>query len=314
MDKALKQRLVGASVLIIFAVIVLPMLLSGRSETLNTESRQIELPSRPEELSFETRRFPVGVPDKATPPAVEQNAKDDAPAEIARADLPIPQLEIDTTATKKNTNADTELAADNVEKPPAVTTVIIQPEEKTPAITPELVDNSQAHGRYLVQVASFSNVKSANTMAANLRAANMPVMIDVVDRTGGRLHRVRVGPYVERSDADKVVAKIRSMDQNLSPRIMDTRTDEGAPASAPTDPLVRWVVQVGSYNSASTAESEVAKLRLSGLTAYAEKVTSESGFAYKVRVGPEFTRPAALQLAKDIKAQHNIDGFVTTQD
>ena len=68
MDKALKQRLVGASVLIILAVIVLPMLLSGRSDTLNTESRQIELPPKPEELSFETRRFPVGTPDKSVTP------------------------------------------------------------------------------------------------------------------------------------------------------------------------------------------------------------------------------------------------------
>ena len=60
MDKALKQRLVGASVLIILAVIVLPMLLGGRSDTLKTESRQIELPPTPGELSFETRRFPLG--------------------------------------------------------------------------------------------------------------------------------------------------------------------------------------------------------------------------------------------------------------
>ena len=66
MDKALKQRLVGASVLIILAVIVLPMLLSGRSDTLKQESRQIELPVKPEELSVETRRFPVGIPNKPT--------------------------------------------------------------------------------------------------------------------------------------------------------------------------------------------------------------------------------------------------------
>ena len=66
MDKALKQRLVGASVLIILAVIVLPMLLSGRSDTLQQESRKIELPVEPEELSVETRRFPVGIPNRPT--------------------------------------------------------------------------------------------------------------------------------------------------------------------------------------------------------------------------------------------------------
>ena len=67
MDKALKQRLVGATVLIILAVIVLPMLLSGRSDTLKQESRQIELPTKPDELSIETRRFPVGTSNKTVP-------------------------------------------------------------------------------------------------------------------------------------------------------------------------------------------------------------------------------------------------------
>lgn len=312
MDKALKQRLVGASVLIILTVIVLPMLLSGRSDTLNTESRQIEMPSRPEELTFETRRFPVAVPDKATPAAVAQDVEDkpalDRPGAGLTASQPVsdePSAAIDT---------DVEIPATLVEKPPTVTTVTIEPEENKPAITPESVNNAQSHGRYLVQVASFSNVKRANAMAAELRVKGMPVMMDVVDRTGGRLHRVRVGPYAGRSEADAVIVKIRSMDQDLSPRIIDKRPDDGAPVYAPTDPLVRWVVQVGSYNSAETAESEVAKLRLNGLTAYSEKVTSENGIAYKVRIGPEITRSAAVQTAEDIKARHNIDGFVTTQD
>ena len=53
MDIALKQRLVGASVLIALAVIVLPMLLGGRPEGTVTESRNIEIPEQPGELKFE---------------------------------------------------------------------------------------------------------------------------------------------------------------------------------------------------------------------------------------------------------------------
>ena len=151
-------------------------------------------------------------------------------------------------------------------------------------------------------------------MAAELRAKKMPVVMDVVDRTAGRLHRVRVGPYAERSDADAVVKQIRAIDKDLSPRIMDTRPEDGAPVSAPSDPLVRWVVQVGSYNNAKTAESEVAKLRLMGLTAFSEKVTSAEGTAYKVRVGPEINRENAQQLKNEIKKKHDIDSFVTTQE
>ena len=69
MDKALKQRMVGASVLIALAVIVLPMLLGGRPEGENQQTRKIELPAQPPELSFETRRYPIGEQDP------EQQAK-----------------------------------------------------------------------------------------------------------------------------------------------------------------------------------------------------------------------------------------------
>ncbi len=301
MDKALKQRLVGATVLIILTVIVLPMLLSGRSDTLNTESRQIDLPPKPDELSFETRRFPIGIPEKAQP------AADDAET---------------GNGTDSNTETPAEISAeisagtsiDGVVKPPAVTRVIISPPGNTEVIGPEPAGDLQNLPRYLVQVASFSGEERAKALAAELRAAKMPVVMDVVDRTAGRLHRVRVGPYVESSAADVVVAQIRSMNKGLSPRILDTRPGDTAPVSAPSDPLVRWVVQTGSYNNSDTAESEVAKLRLAGLAAFSEKVTSANGTAYKVRIGPEIERARAVKLAKDIKTRLNINGFVTTQE
>jgi DedD protein len=74
------------------------------------------------------------------------------------------------------------------------------------------------------------------------------------------------------------------------------------------------VVQVGSFSTSKSAEALVAKLRLAGLTVFSEKVTSVSGTAYKVRLGPEIDRDKATELARKVKAQHNLDGFVTTQE
>ncbi len=324
MDKALKQRLVGASVLIILAVIVLPMLLSGRSDTLNTESRRIQLPAEPEELSFKTRRFPVGVPARAVAPGVNEPG-------VNEPVVNEPAVKQATGQAGGNSLAPKQLAGHNagppvaeagaqqagaVEPEPATVTVTsVEAMAKTaPAATTEPVGSEPDRPRYLVQVASFSSEKRANAMAAELRAKNMPVLMDVVDRTGGRLHRVRVGPYVGRAEADTVVVQIRSMNQDLHPRIMDTRPGDGAPVSTPSDPLVRWVIQVGSYSSAATAEAEVARLRLADLPAFSEKVSSADRIAYKVRIGPEIDRARAVQLAKDIKARLNIDSFVTTQD
>jgi DedD protein len=71
---------------------------------------------------------------------------------------------------------------------------------------------------------------------------------------------------------------------------------------------------VGSFSSSKSAEALVAKLRLSGLTAFSEKVTSASGSVYKVRIGPELDREKATELARKVKLEHQLDGFVTTQE
>ncbi len=71
MDTALKQRLVGASVLIALAVVVLPMLLGGRPDGDVQETQKIELPSQPPELDFETRRYPIGENAPARNPKIE---------------------------------------------------------------------------------------------------------------------------------------------------------------------------------------------------------------------------------------------------
>jgi DedD protein len=163
-------------------------------------------------------------------------------------------------------------------------------------------------------VASFSSEQNANTLAGKLRAKNLPVLMDVVERTAGLLHRVRVGPYVERADADAVVASLKSEIKDLTPRVLDLRPGDSAPVSTPSDPLVRWVVQVGSFSNSESAEALVAKLRGAGLAAFSEKVSSASGTAYKVRIGPEINRDRATELARKVKNELGFETFVTTRE
>jgi len=340
MDKALKQRLVGASVLIILAVIVLPMLLSGRSDRLKHESNQIELPPKPEELSIETRRFPVGIPNKPLPAAKQTD--DDAeealslesaptgdpdPASVnTEMKMPVQQPEIDiaenqelsadidSVATSGVEPVEVQTPADTVVKAPEVTSITLtsrKPESFEPT---QAVEGSKTGSRYLVQVGSFSNERNANVLADLLKTENLPVLMDVVDRPAGRMYRVRVGPYAKRSEADLLVSSLSAKMTDLTPRVLDLRPDESAPVSTPSDPLVRWVVQVGSFSQEKSAKDLVAKLRLAGLSAFSEKVSSSATMAYKVRIGPELDRDKAAELARKVKSEHNLDAFVTTQE
>ena len=339
MDKALKQRLVGASVLIILAVIVLPMLLSGRSDRLKHESSRIELPPKPDELSIETRRFPVGIPNKPVP-AVEHEALESEelnPESAQAGNTEVTTAVADTLAavtqgeagsdesalSETDTGVGEVIVSDSVEasapgvnkiKAPEVTTITLTSKKPESLELPGTAPVSADAPRYLVQVASFSNEKNANALAGLLRAENMPVLMDVVDRPAGRMYRVRVGPYAERAEADTLVASLGTKMTDLSPRVLDLRPKESAPVSKPSDPLVRWVVQVGSFGQSKSADALVAKLRLAGLSAFSEKVTSANGTAYKVRIGPELDREKAAALARKVKAEHKLDGFVTTQE
>ena len=340
MDKALKQRLVGASVLIILAVIVLPMLLSGRSDRLKHESSQIELPPKPEELSIETRRFPVGIPNKPLPgakqaaeDAEEALSQESAPGidpELAFVDteteMPVQQPETDMAETQElaadvdnvTTSGvepiEVQAPADTVVKAPEVTSITLTSGKAESLEPAQTVEGSKTGSRYLVQVASFSNERNANALADLLKAENLPVLMDVVDRPAGRMYRVRVGPYAKRSEADSLVSSLSAKMTDLTPRVLDLRPDESAPVSTPSDPLVRWVVQVGSFSQEKSAKDLVAQLRLAGLSAFSEKVSSTAGTAYKVRIGPELDRDKAAELARKVKSEHNLDAFVTTQE
>ena len=332
MDKALKQRLVGASVLIILAVIVLPMLLSGRSDRLKHESNRIELPPKPDELSIETRRFPVGVPSRPVPAAEQKSVEDKEPDNQEQTQTD--SIDIASATTEKPVNVpQIATGGDETQMPGSesddMQTTLIEPAETTtPTVTPiilksgkeeslevsQVVEGSGDTPRYLVQVASFSNERNANALADLLKVENLPVLLDVVDRPAGRMYRVRVGPYANRSDADALVANLRTKMKDLTPRVLDLRPDESAPVSTPSDPLVRWVVQVGSFSNLKSADDLVAKLRLAGLSAFSEKVTSTTGTVYKVRIGPELNREKAAELARKIKAEQQLDTFVTTQE
>ena len=317
MDKALKQRLVGASVLIILAVIVLPMLLSGRSDTLKQESSEIEIPPKPDELSIETRRFPVGVPNKPVPAdageAQAQAGKAESDAQEKSSLKAADQaLENGSRVDQVQKNA-SELSSGIKEKPQVVSSITLTSQKDEDVNDSAEPESSLDTPRYLVQVASFSSEKTANRLASRLREENLNVLMDVVDRSAGRLHRVRVGPYAERDEADAVVASVRSKVKDVSPRVLDLRPSDSSPVSTPSDPLVRWVVQVGNFSQPERAEALVAELRLAGMAAFSEKVTSTDRMTYKVQIGPELDRDKAAELARKIKPEYP-DAFVTTRD
>jgi DedD protein len=95
---------------------------------------------------------------------------------------------------------------------------------------------------------------------------------------------------------------------------MDLRPDQAAQVTAPADPLVRWVVQVGSFSSADNADKLVERLRGERLTAFKEAVTSSGSTIFRVRAGPFAEREEAIRVSGLIKERLALDGVVMSAD
>ncbi len=300
MDKALKQRLVGASVLIALAVIVLPMLLGGRPENDSQHTRPIELPAQPPELSFETRRYPIG--DQGA----EQQAKEDESGQ----DEPVRKLPTPRTPESKVEQVDVEEPSTGEsgldERSSAL--AVTSPASVSPESSPETAS------RYVVQVASFGALDNANKLTATLKNGGYSVVTDSVKSDVGILHRVRVGPFATEAEANTTAIELESKIRGIKPRVMDLQPGKSAQITSPSDPLVRWIVQIGSFSNADNAEKLVASLRLNGLSAYQETVTSSGSNIYRVRIGPFLERKEAIRVERLVRDERSLNGVVMSAD
>ncbi len=323
MDIALKQRLVGAIVLIALAVVVLPMFLGGRPEEDTREAEPIELPPQPSELQFQTRRYPVGSIEQAEQKSPEKDA-----ADVAQEALPQPSQEPEPEASPGPvTGVEVEprevqdaLAADRpavAESASDSTATVDAAPPAAPAAQSPTIDAGaagSATGRYVVQVASFGSISNANRLAGRLRESGYTVSSDTVSSDVGTLHRVRTGPYASEAEAAAAAERIRQQIGEVKPRVVDLQPDSAAPATAPSDPLVRWVVQLGSFSSLANADRLVERVRAEGLSAYREAVTSSGSTIYRVRVGPFIERDEAIRVDALVAERLAVDGVVMSTD
>ncbi|MGD8346825.1 MAG: SPOR domain-containing protein [Lysobacterales bacterium] len=310
MDIALKQRLVGASVLVALAVVVIPMLLGGRPED-KVDTRRIEVPEQPAGTKFETRRYPIGdtvqpvqtepapaisLPEPEAAQAAEETVSEQAGAQTHAGD----------TASQAGSSPAPGEADETVEEHVARPGIAVQ--------EPGALDTSAAGGRYLVQIASFLSKNRADAIGGQLSKAGYTLQSDTVTAEAGTLYRVRVGPFATERDAERAVGAIKTQLGDVKPRIVDLEPGQSAPVTQPSDPMVRWVVQVAVLSNTAKADELVAQLKLEGLEAYRETLERNGSKMYRVRVGPFIEREAAIRVDQLIEQRLSIDALVMSAD
>ncbi|MFJ5297073.1 SPOR domain-containing protein [Pseudomonas sp. NPDC088368] len=204
LDKAYKQRMVGALVLIAIAVIFLPMLFSRQDEARHV---QVDAPSAPQApAAAQIKVDPVAVPEQQ--PLPQEPVPSDE--ELAQPTQPVnpqpPSMPIAPAPAKPAPQSKPAPAAKQAAPAPAPAPAPAKAAAPAPAAPPALAQDTNrvdANGlsiTWAVQVASLSNRANADALQKTLRTQGYNAYI----RTSDGVNRVFVGPLIERAEADRL--------------------------------------------------------------------------------------------------------------
>lgn len=198
MEERLKQRLVGATVLVALAVIFVPMLLDGAQEGDFQSDTAIPPPKVEQDLSQ-----PAPSPGTVLPMAAKEQEK------TPSADAP------DATAVQVDAERkDTERGSAGPVKP-----VDVSPAEAKPPIASAKLSGQESLRKdvapapvgptaWIVQVASFNREENARALRDKLRTAGYTAFIERLRQPGEDVFRVRIGPEVERARAEALRVRL----------------------------------------------------------------------------------------------------------
>jgi len=318
-ETALKQRLVGAAVLVALAVICLPMLVQGPAPESGMSDVPLELPRAPAG-DYATRDIPLVAPAEAPRDgAVGMDAPEPAAGTASVAE---PAGDAATVATEPLAE-DGAAAATN---PDAADLTAATPASAAPAAT-TMFPAPTAGGDYAVHFGSFSTLAAADRVVAQLRGSQLPGYREAATVDGRRIQRVRIGPYATRAEAESARLRAAHVRDDVGARVValdavDTATTSSKPAtttasatpkpatSTPAASSTGFAVQVGAFSKPGDATALRDRLRSAGFSAFTESVSTDKGALTRVRVGPVLARAEADQLKQQVKSKLGLDGIV----
>ena len=330
MDTALKQRLIGAVVLVALAVIFLPMLIKGPAPDSGVSDVPLDVPTAPDG-QYETRELPLVTPGNA--PAGGVVGMDEAPASASASEA---------------------VPLDAASAPAAG----------------DMLPASTAGGNYAVNFGAYATPADADAVIARLKQSSLPAFREPTSINGKTAYRVRIGPYAERADAEAVRLKAAQVRGDVKAQVVTLDAPAAAPASTsvplaavapppvatqalppepskptqtpaaapkpvaavpkpaattpqPTEPAAKpvesakpaasnvgFAVQLGAFSQAADANALRDKLRAGGFSAFVEQVKTDKGTLSRVRVGPVASRADADKLKAQVAAKVGISGMV----
>ncbi len=298
MDEELKRRLIGAGIITILAVVVVPLFFENKSRPADSGEEILALPRTSVEKPAEATTEPAGsAPMAADGTAVaEKSAPRKRGYTVVPLDEPAPRpAKAEPEALPSPTLPDARNAQDELESPSDGGRPV--QEEEAPAVTAPaavVMPAARPHARPASPVATDARktVKAPRPPAAMADTGAAPIQKP-------KPQSVAKSSTSPTAPASKSAAKpVKSV---------------GAPsavAARPQDINASWVVQAGTFSTESNARVLADKLRKRNLPATVHVTQGSSGTLYRVTVGSNLNRNRAEQIQKDLEAQDGVKGMI----
>jgi DedD protein len=195
MEVRVRERLIGALVLVAIVVLVVPAILKGRgpapAEPSGQPTRRVEVPVVGHEPAPDEQ---VLVPEPALPGAVVPagDAPKPVPEPVARETDASP-----APAKAAETAPKTSAPPPPTAEPPTPKSTAAKP-APVPAVTTA----------WAVQLGAFSNRAKAEQLVAELQKRRYSAFVLEYRASGQVLYRVRVGPEQDRARAEEIAARL----------------------------------------------------------------------------------------------------------
>lgn len=188
MQQKLKERLVGAAVLVAVAVIFIPIILTDSPEPDVIQGSNI--PDKPD--NFSSRIIPI-----------LENDEKSSSTSIDANDI---QAEDNQEKNKKNTVR--EIVVEKV-----ISTDDINAERnstnKDKRKKEDEVKDDVGLSAWIIQLGSFTSEENAQSLNEKLRESGYPAFVEPLKTNGQISYRVRVGPEIKRSEAESLLKVLK---------------------------------------------------------------------------------------------------------
>jgi DedD protein len=190
----MKERLIGACILVVLVVAVVPELLSGPK------------PAPPGSASAaDTVRLPAGAPDPVRNVTVDLATSKPAVADPALA--PAAPQSMAVGGAPNPPSGPPTVSAD----PAPVSTAPVSTAPPNTASANTASPSPTSGQAFTVQLGSFANRHNAEKLVHQLKAQGFSIYMNAEGSGAATRYRVRVGPLADRDAAERTIAKLKGL-------------------------------------------------------------------------------------------------------